>query len=443
MPTILACCWLALGGCNLEGEGDPPPRGLIDLPMGVALSADERYLFVLNSNFGRRYSAGTLQSYDLAKLDGLLCDEADLGLGCELDPGDALVSEVRIGSIGRTLVASPSGHRLYVPTHADGALTYVEVDDSGHLSCGGSTDCSDRFRRGVDGASSAGGYHLPVDPIGLAVAPLSSLPCEEGACVDEGEPGEAVIVIHRGGQLSLFVDVRDADGVVRPRLTHVLEGGVDGLTGISQDPETHLFLLTNAVGDVLGAKVLSRVGVYLQKERTESFLFEEGLVPLRGVGPGRNTWAVGSVAEEVSAGAGLLVVAQNPASLVRLEFDRDAGEAFARTVTEVGPGAARLAVKTLLPQDADAAAPLGVAVVSCYADRRLYVIDTVRGEVLSILPGFNGPFEVVIDSGRRRAYVADFRASVVRLVDLAPLLEREPARILAMLGHPQALEELQ
>ena len=52
--------------------------------------------------------------------------------------------------------------------------------------------------------------------------------------------------------------------------------------------------------------------------------------------------------------------------------------------------------------------------------------------------------EIAVDEVRERAFVTDFRSSVVRIVDLAPLAARtnEPLRIVATLGVPRAPSEL-
>ena len=432
LTAILACCWLLCGGCNLEGAGDPPPRGRIFLPTGVAVSADGRFLFVLNSNFNRRYSSGTVQSFNIDKLQNCDGDAADLN--CQIDPeGEALVDEVRVGSIGRTLVASPNGNRLYLPTHADGALTYVEVDGEGKLSCGGGTRCSDLYRRGVDG-DSAIGFRFPADPVAVWPVPLSTLTCGSGECPDTGE---AVVVAHRGGEVSLFVDAPDDDGVLRPYLTHVFYGALSGLTGLTQDPSSGMFLLTSAANDA-GSKVLSRLGVYVEADPLQSFLYPASFVPLRGVASGRNTWAV--QARDGAAGEGsLLVVSQEPDALLQVDFNSATGQASVARAIEVGPGASRLVQGQL----SDGEMTMSVAVISCYADRRMYVVETSRGEVVAILNGFNGPFEAALDQVHNRLYVVDFRASVLRIADLEPVLSREPARIVGTLGTPQPLEELQ
>ena len=60
----------------------------------------------------------------------------------------------------------------------------------------------------------------------------------------------------------------------------------------------------------------------------------------------------------------------------------------------------------------------------------------------------NGPFELAIDSFRKRLYVADFRSSVVRVLDLGPVVaeafgDRTDAPLVGTLGIPKVVQELQ
>ena len=57
-----------LGGCFDPGEGIAPPPERVYFPVGLALDADARFLYVLNSDFDLQFNAGTLQSMDLEQL---------------------------------------------------------------------------------------------------------------------------------------------------------------------------------------------------------------------------------------------------------------------------------------------------------------------------------------------------------------------------------------
>ncbi|MBK6580959.1 MAG: hypothetical protein IPG17_33360 [Sandaracinaceae bacterium] len=90
------------------------------------------------------------------------------------------------------------------------------------------------------------------------------------------------------------------------------------------------------------------------------------------------------------------------------------------------------------------------AFVSCFDSRDVYVVDLLTREVAAVMRGMSGPFEFEIDAVRERVYVADFRTSVIRVVDLAPMLacldepgmiDRECApELLGLVGRPTTLD---
>jgi hypothetical protein len=98
--------------------------------------------------------------------------------------------------------------------------------------------------------------------------------------------------------------------------------------------------------------------------------------------------------------------------------------------------------------------PRRFAFVSCYNSREFYVIDLDLREPVAVVHGFSGPFELVLDRWRERIYVADFRSSVIRIVDLSPIScgggddgtcdesTVGETRIIATLGVPRPPEEL-
>jgi hypothetical protein len=88
-PRAAALFALLLVGCFPPGEGQDPPRGKVYFPVGLAVDHDQRFLFVVNSDFDLQYNAGTVQSWDLEQLrarvprycesdadcsDGRICD---------------------------------------------------------------------------------------------------------------------------------------------------------------------------------------------------------------------------------------------------------------------------------------------------------------------------------------------------------------------------------
>ena len=68
-PPVLA---LLATGCFAPGDGREPPLDRIYFPVGVALSPGYTRMYVANSDFDLQFNAGSLQAYDLERLDALL-----------------------------------------------------------------------------------------------------------------------------------------------------------------------------------------------------------------------------------------------------------------------------------------------------------------------------------------------------------------------------------
>ena len=75
---------------------------------------------------------------------------------------------------------------------------------------------------------------------------------------------------------------------------------------------------------------------------------------------------------------------------------------------------------------------------SAYDTRSIFILDVNSRQIISVIRGLSGPFSMVIDEARELMFVADFGASVVRVVDLAGVGDRSkpPPRIIATLGKP-------
>jgi DNA-binding beta-propeller fold protein YncE len=144
------------------------------------------------------------------------------------------------------------------------------------------------------------------------------------------------------------------------------------------------------------------------------------------------------VRDLVLDGERLYVLSRRPQAVVSIDLARageGGGDLPIGRVIGLDVGASRLVAATVGTRR--------YLFATCYDGRTLFVIDAETGSVEDVVRGFSGPFEVVVDEVRARALVTDFRSSVVRVVDLSPLVERSsaPLRIVATLGVPRAPSE--
>lgn len=445
--TVIAVLAATLSACGLDNPGVDAPTGTLNFPIAVALSppssgGPSRELFVVGSNFDLRFNAGNVMAFDLDAVEARFDAERAAGNSEPFAIDDAtplLVSgggEVRIGSYAAGIAVSPSGRRLYVPVRSDGDLTFVDVDESGRMSCGtnggAAPRCDDFHSRGDDSFANDRGIVLPAEPVGLTAGSLES---DFG-----GAPGSGdyVLVADRAGRVSLFLDRAATAGTVAPMLVHVGTGFANGVAGISFDPRSGLVFLPGS-----GTNEIGRAGVALDTggdmlER--SFVFAAGSLRLVGLSDGQDSRAIAFEPSGPGAAHRAFVASRRPEALLVIDLDREGanpGEAAVSRVIEVGAGPARVTAARF-------GTPARTFVfVSCFDGRELYVVDADNGELASVVRGLSGPFELAVDPVRGRLYVGDFRSSVVRVIDVSELPMNGPAHLLATLGKPRTGETLQ
>ncbi len=503
----------ALVGC-LDNSGNDPPSGVLNFPNAMATktldeAAGPRFLYVANSNFDLRFNSATLQSYDLEVANdaidtlctpvlpppgcrgpipaacvtdpnGAACmaitepvhdgcalvrtgsRQASLPAGvlrvCEVGPADPnapgglLVDEVRIGSFADGMALSTDRARLYVAVRSDSDVTRIDLDDTGRLDCIGggfetrNEECTDAYRRSDRSVASSRDLELPPDPVAIAVGSLADFPGHDAA------EGDWIVMAHRAGSMSFFVDPRTGPEVA---LLDVLDGFPTSISVLAREPDSGLLWGPSAVGGQM-----ARAGIVPTEQPEdpgaddEGFLFNAGAL----TSPSLPVGSAGDVRDVVfdprpgvdrayvvsRAPSGLLIANRTPA------VDRLLVPAL-EVIDEVrlGSGPSRIAIAEL----ATSSGPRMFGFVSCFDSRNVYIVDLDLAEVVAVSQEFSGPFEIEIDPVRRRFYVIDFRTSVVRIVDLDPLLacldgtaspDAECAPSLAgLIGVPDAAEELE
>ena len=470
---------VALSGC--ANEGSPPPLGRIYFPTALSISPDNSMergqLFVANSNFDLKYNRGSLQSYDLQRLNEVLdehCgsrtrEERDrCGVIPEEDPrpdltgaidlrrvSGLLISEVIIGSYANGMGVSrmgTEGGRIYMPVRSDANLTFVDVDAEGCLSCGGDTnacdlneaqrhECTDAFRSGDDESATVRGIELPADPVAVTVGPVADL-------VSFDAPGSYVLMAHRGGRVSLFLDALDGVSVT-PRLVHTLEGLPTELVTLNVDPRSRTAWIPNAI-----EPIVSRVGVAIDDDLgalDRSFLYDAGNLRLAGIDTGPVAGFGDTREVEFDPRPDVrraYILSRLPRALLTVDTDESLDAAEIVDIVEVGNGPSRLQVEHFDASDRT------LAFISCFDSRDLYVVDVDAARLVGIVRGLGGPFELAVDVVRNRLYLTDFAQSVIRVLDLQPMFDcledeefgavtREctPAP-LGFIGRPRPVQEL-
>jgi DNA-binding beta-propeller fold protein YncE len=429
--AALACgAWT---GCDLSNPGVSVPPGDVNFPIALAVVADDpeaRFLVVANSNFDLSFSSGSLQSWDLRAIRTAV--DAVVGMGCgDIDeppcviPIEAnggvgfLTDEVQIGSHADGLVFSRERDRFYLPVRSGrGVLTWVDFSaGNGTFACGprsGQVPSCDDAHRGADVAPSAEGLTLPTDPVALAVVPAGLL----GPGVTE----DAIVVAHRSGRASLFID---DPTLPRPVFTDVIEGIPNDIVSAELDPETGWVWMTNAgVAASRVSRELVALSPVVVPENDIAELTVTQRLRLAGVDDGQDTR---DIAFEPGTDRAW-VLSRRPESVITIDFalePRSVGVVPISNLFAVAAGPSRIERLVIGGR--------AYLVVTCYDANNVSVVDPELGLVATVA-GLAGPFEMAFDEERNWLFVTNFRNSTIGVIDLGPLVANESPRLIATLG---------
>lgn len=459
LSCALAASMLA-GGCEAV-DAAPTPVASLNFPIAIELSRPaapgERpgYVLVGNADFDLRYDMGSVQSYDLDAIaaEVALCPTADdpdedtvrpcvhlipdaPGLATRdgvTIPSDAVpfAHEVLVGPHLASVAVSSDGDRIYVPTRSDGDIMWIDFDEAaGTFACDGSGSplrCADA--RNVTGRTNACGQDLTLagDPVGVVTGPVSLL---TGHAEDTSD---YLIMLHRGGHASLFLE--SPDGTGPPTLVHRLDGITVDLTDVSLDPFTGVAWANSAtVNAARRSRDITLIGVeYDGSNPTCSSAFGAGRVLINGLDDGLDTRDVAFSGD----GRYVHVLSRRPEVVVTLDLlgtPINPGELLQVNVSVVGAGPSRMATGTIGGRT--------ILAVTAFDAGTVWVYDVDTFELLGVVPGFRGPFELAIDSDRALLVVGDFRDSVLRVVDLSPIASGLPPELALQIGRVRPVSVL-
>jgi YVTN family beta-propeller protein len=438
MIRPLAIASVALVGACTANSEEVRPRGEdLFFPTGVAISPDERYLFVTNANSELRYDSGSLDVLDLDVVDqiggawtgrdqtyvpppGCAIDETQRQtLNCDDNgsPAPTFIlpgAGVRIGNFSsaigvQTLVPDGSKLRLIVAVRGDPSVTYADWDvATQRLSCSEETAfplCDEAHRL----------THLREEE----ELPLEDEPFQ--VYVDSDAQFAAVTHLTTGSVT--LVDSPSDPAAGLPRLTDELTGlfgadsigargaaGIAGKSPVGGGPD--LLYVTSRTDDRIQMMGVTDGPFGLQ-------LFPTNFFFLDGVGGGTGGSADTRYAAFDAMGDRLYFVNRRPPSLQVYDTSLDA----------TGFPANRFLAATDLCRDASNMAIADVgdgtrAFVTCFTDGEVYVIDPEPDpEVEAIVTVGRGPFGIAVSAARQKLYITNFLEDTIAVIELDPASE--------------------
>lgn len=428
-----ALLFVGAAGCGLDNGGTAPVAGELNFPVALAVTPEtggRQFLLVASSNFDLRYNAGALHSYDLVQMRAAIA-------GCATPPchfEDAtgfMVSEALIGSYTSGMALSPRGDRVYLAVRSEVDLTWVDVDPAnGALSCegGGQPEICNERRRTTAVASSCGRtLTLSGDPVAVVAGRVDDL-------VGDGSSDDYVVMVHRNGRASLFID-RPVGGAPEPMLVHTTDGLPLDIVNATLEPSSQLvWTHTASLIGVRQTRDVGFAGVAFDTRSPEcSAVFSAGRLPMRGVDDGFDTRDSAFSAD----GSRAFVLSRRPEAILTIDLSRQPlfpGEAAIDRVSHVGYAPSRIERLEAGGREMLAAA--------CFDDRKVWFVAAATGETAGAVPGFQGPYELAIDPVGELVWVVDFRDSVLRAIDYAPLADGREPRLVATFGRIRPVQVL-
>jgi DNA-binding beta-propeller fold protein YncE len=410
---------LLLGACTASSEEVRPPEDELFFPTGLAMSPDDRFLFVTSANSDLRYDSGTIQSIDVETVDAFVTAFRDTGAidaacAVDLDGSGALECDeraffvpsgrVRVGNFATTIGVQDKGGgnlRLLVPVRGDPSVTFAEWDGTARaLTCGGGQGfelCDDshrltRMRNDEDLPE------LPDEPYGIYVDSVAQY---------------AAVTHLRSGTVSLVDSPAAGTPILSDAIGGLFNGTSPGTTGIAgrlPGPNNILYVQSRVEDRIQTLTVARQNG-------GPAFLVPSSYFFLNEVGlgaAGSSTDSRGVVFD--AAGDRAYMINRSPPSLMTYDTSIGTGGAPQNqfvTATDICREASSLVL-------ADGGEGNRVY-ISCFQSGELYVVDP-RGisRVEAVTTVGRGPFSVAAAASRQLLFISTFLDDAIAVVDIDP-----------------------
>jgi len=338
-----------------------------------------------------------------------------------------------IDSYGVGIGVSPDGRRIYVPVSSRNQLTYLDVEN-GKLSCAGQTGLCRRGPR-LDGFDEVPDDKFPGTLTAMAVGRLEDIVVDGTTPPSDASTATYIATSHEFGGFALFID---RNGSVDPVLESVTHKLPDRPRSVVPDPRKHLLYVASAQ-----VTAVARLGVRMDPDADVS---ASGAV--REPGPRellyQSTPLLVSGVSQPSDSRDLTLDPRDPnkfyamirgtqESIGFFQIDPTAQGTGMRLFDTVRVGAGPSKIKFI------SIGARAFLLVSCYDSKTVYIVDPDTRKLVSVVRSLSGPYEMTFDESRMLLHIADFRASVLRVVDLSGLVDvsKPPPRVIATIGKPR------
>lgn len=450
----MGAAWV--GGCTLSNDGADPDPTAIDFPISLLARGDD--LIVVNSNFNLSKNGAVVQRFSRQALENAIAADQD-GVVPTTELLTDIDQSVVLDSHSARAAFSLDGRFVYIPVRSQPSLTVLELTAAGGIECGQGAGrrCAESSRSGVGVSNNERAVSFPSDPIDMVVGDLSRF---------GGPAGDEFLVLgHGGGRASLFFRNASVDPALRPELVDVLTDLPENISAVTLEESTGLFWMTSSATGVASDGQIARIGLVRDASSPlDSFLFQVDGRSATGTSANRDTRDVQFGTRGGNPVA--YVLARSPESLWVVDLTQSSVELEVSEILPVGVGPTELVPAELMVNGV--ARP--ILLVACFNAREIYVIDAEQRTTLAVIRGAPGRADLDRDAARlsgpytmafspagalpARLYIADFRASTIRVVNFAPLIaclegtaamSSDPScepTIIGTLGVPRPVDDL-
>ncbi|MBA3393149.1 MAG: hypothetical protein H0T89_10915 [Deltaproteobacteria bacterium] len=424
--VALGALGAALAGCTASAEDVRPPDDRLFFPTGVAVSPNQKLLFVTNANSDLTFDSGSVAVFDVNVINQLVTEWQTVGVpaGCtpDSDYTETLNCEaplvldttrqsgVRIGNFATDIAVQDRDDgggelRLVVPTRGDPSITWVDWTGE-RLQC----------RDGSEGHALCDDDHRL--SFVLNDDDLVSIP-EEPFGVFADTKGEFAIVTHlTTGAVTLIDSPRNGNAVITDIVTGVFapdpSNGVRGATSVAgRTPQMP--------GDIIyvGSRSEDRVQTFTVGRPVNGappFLLTGSYFFLDAVGA--NNGQSNDTRGMAFSGSGdrLYLVNRRPPSLQI--FDTSLGPTgFPKNDPIGATDLCRQASTVTVANSGDG----DRVYVTCFQDGQLYIINPQgQGSVDDIVTVGRGPYSVVAAPDAKKLFVTNFLEDTIAVLDIEP-----------------------
>lgn len=431
MRTAALFC-LAAGACTASASEVEPPADQLFFPTGMAATPTE--LFVASANAELRYDSGTVDVFDLDKVDAIalawttsktIPDAIDADHTCTQDPDfiETLVCDeqyflkagagARLGNFATDIAVQDMGggnSRLIVPTRGDPSIAWLDWNGS-TLSCNSNQEgfqlCDDDHRL----------TFVSTDPN------LVDIPDEPFSAFADSAGQFAVVTHLTSGAVTLIDSPRGGDAAITDVQSEVFLPdpltGLRGATGVAgRRPDV--------AGDIVyvGSRDEDRIQMFTVGRPVNdappfllvgNWFFLDATI---GVNSGSsNGGSDDTRGIQFSAdGDRMYLINRDPPTLQI--FDTSLGDTGFPNNQLIGATDICREGSTLAVMDSGDG---DRAYVSCFEDGTIYIVDPRGlGQVEDIVQTGRGPYAVTGVAQRKKLFVTNFLEDTVAVIDTTP-----------------------